>query len=194
MNLARAPDRPKLTPLPVIRERRGEGWRPVRAQDQTLTQPLPAYRERSRRNRAGFWLLELLFVIGLLAIVALIATKLFGATIRLGHDTAEAQNHAATLESLITAIRSDMWGAAKFETADEGRTVTLNLPGERTIAWSIADETITRTEKDGPPRRWAIAKGTIFAADGSLLVLRLPADGGEARFASERELIARLAP
>jgi type II secretory pathway pseudopilin PulG len=142
----------------------------------------------------GFWLLELLFVIGLLAIVALIATKLFGATIRLGHDTAETQNHAATLESLSTVLRSDMWGSTKFDLADEGRGVTIKLPGERTIAWSIADETLTRREKDGPPRRWAIAKETVFAADGPLLVLRLPAGGGEARFASEVQLIARLAP
>jgi type II secretory pathway pseudopilin PulG len=145
-------------------------------------------------RRAGFWLIELLFVLGLLGIVAILATKLFTATIRLGQDATQAQNHAATLDSISAVLRSDLWAAAKFEVAADGRRATI-AGGKEEVTWSIDGETMTRLEKDSPtPRRWSIAKETTFDADGAMLVLRLPAGGGEARFVRQTQILARLWP
>ena len=150
-------------------------------------------RRGPRACRAGFFLYELLFVIGLFAIVGLMMTRLFGATFRLGQTATAAQDHANTLDAVSSALRSDAWSATKFELTGD-RSVTFREDGDRTIVWSINGETLTRKENDSPVRRWTIASGSTFAADGVALVFRLPAGGGEARFASQTQLLGRLAP
>jgi Tfp pilus assembly protein FimT len=147
---------------------------------------------KRHQRRAGFFLYELLFVIGLMAVVGLLSMRLFVATFRLGQAAVEAQNHANTLDSISAVLRSDVWSTTKLDVS-EGKTVKLQKGENRTIVWTVADDTLTRQENNSPPHHWTIVKGIAFASDGGILVLRLPDRGGEARFASEVQLIGRLA-
>src|SRR5439155_3480766 len=75
--------------------------------------------EVKRRRFAGaFTMTEMLFVLVVLGFVAAQGGRLFSATIRLAHASAEAQNTAATTESAINALRGDAWSADRFSAGD----------------------------------------------------------------------------
>ena len=63
-------------------------------------------------RRRAFTIPELLFAIGILAIFALAATRLFHATIRTGHAAAQQQDAANSFDSAVAALRGDAWSAA----------------------------------------------------------------------------------
>ena len=146
-------------------------------------------RERSR----GFWLIELLILLGMLGLIALAGGRLFSTAIRLGHDSAQAANSAASFDAMDSVLRHDVWSAREIKTGADAAAVTLNS-GEKKITWTIRNETLTRDDGEGA-RSWPISSGSSFAIDGPSIVLRLPATrnfrGGEVRWTSQVMLLAR---
>lgn len=146
-----------------------------------------------RERRRGFWLIELLILLGMLGLIALAGGRLFSAAIRLGHDSAQAANSAASFDAMDSVLRHDVWSAREMTTGDDGSAVTLNS-GEKKIVWTIRNETLTRDDGEGM-RSWPISAGSSFAIDGPSIILRLPATrtfrGGEVGWTSQAMLLAR---
>jgi type II secretory pathway pseudopilin PulG len=146
-----------------------------------------------RHRRIGFTLNELLVALGLLAVFAIAATRLFQATMRVGRSAADAADAAASLDTASTALRADAWAAEE-----------INVPNPTTAklgpaTWTIRGERLTRAAGNEPPRHWPAPPGVTFAADPpAVLVLRLPGSDpskdGELRLVSQKQLLARLAP
>ena len=144
-------------------------------------------------RRRGFWLVELLILLGMLGLIALAGGRLFSTAIRLGHDSAQAANAAASFDALDSVLRHDVWSAREMAAGDDGAAATLNS-GEKKITWTIHNETLTRDDGQGT-RTWPISAGSAFTIDGPSIVLRLPATrtfrGGEVRWTSQAMLLAR---
>jgi prepilin-type N-terminal cleavage/methylation domain-containing protein len=149
----------------------------------------------SSRRRRGFTLTELLIVLILLGFVALAGGRLFSAAIRLGHDSAETQNHAAAFDAMIGSLRSDVWSAASVE-ADGGRAVVHPAGVGPAVTWSSAGGVIVRDPDGGEPRQWAVGSDVTFALDGPALVVHVPQTravaGGELRLVNEVQLLSRM--
>lgn len=146
---------------------------------------------RSRRARRGFTLPELLVAIGLLAVFAVAATRLFHATIRVGHTTAQQQDAASSFDAAMTVLRNDVWTAAAIAVPDP---TTAKLG---TVTWTINETTLARDAGDGGRQRtWPAPKGSTFVADGASLVLRVPSTsgerGGDVRMVSEAAILTAL--
>ena len=113
-------------------------------------------------RRRGFWLLELMTVLVLLAEFALIATRLFAATLQLTRGAGEARNATASIDAGIAALRADVWAAGTISTTNP-QAVALKLPGGRTVIWSINGDRLTRLEanKEG---HWQAAAAPALPA------------------------------
>ena len=135
---------------------------------------------------------ELLIAIGILGVFALAATRLFYATIRIGHATAQQQDAAGSFDAALGVLRADAWSAPEIAAANETAAKLGN------VTWTINSTTLTRDAGDNSrPRTWPIAKGTTFiVVDGTSLVLRVPAAfgerGGDVRLVSQARVLSRL--
>lgn len=153
---------------------------------------------KRQRPRHGFFLIELLILLGILGLIALAGGHLFNTTIRLGHSAAEAANAAASFDAMLAALRSDAWSAGDISISADGTVATLKPPGSAApIVWTVGGSTISRTDA-GQTRSWPVAAGSTLGVDGPSLVLRMPATkhvlGGEARVTSQVLLLSRRSP
>jgi hypothetical protein len=125
---------------------------------------------------------------------ALIAGRLFHATVKLSHETAEGQNAAASFNSAIAALRSDVW-AARDITVNDPQTATMTL-GDGKVIWTIAGTALTRTQGTDADH-WEAPAGAAFSVDGAALVLSAPdsrsSRGGEIRCFIEMRIINAIA-
>jgi prepilin-type N-terminal cleavage/methylation domain-containing protein len=135
-------------------------------------------RQHSRRRRTGYTLLEVIIALGLLSAFAGAAGRLFVATINTTHESAQAQQTIAAMESMAICLRADAWDAGDFAVKDP-QNVALSLSGNRRVSWSIHDGAVTRTESgtgsDSTQRRWENLPAMEFAsANGRALHLQSP--------------------
>jgi Tfp pilus assembly protein PilX len=104
--------------------------------------------------RRGYALVEILFVLGLLTIFAVVATRLFGSTVRVMHAAAEQQNTTSALDSALRALRRDVWNASSVAATDAH---TLRIAqAEQSVEWSVdADGNLVRSTRpaSGPETR-----------------------------------------
>jgi Tfp pilus assembly protein PilX len=88
--------------------------------------------------RTGYSLTEILFVLGLLTIFAVVATRLFGSTVRIMYASADEQNTTSALDSAMRALRGDAWNASTLATPDPH---SLRIAqAEQSVEWSIDQE------------------------------------------------------
>ena len=142
----------------------------------------------------GFTLTEMLGVLILLVAFGLIAGRLFHTTVKLSHETAEGQNAAASFNSAISALRSDVWAARDMIVTDP-KTATITL-GDGKATWTIAGAALTRTHGSDVDH-WEIPSGATFAADGAAIVVSAPdsksSRGGEIRLFNQSRVVNALA-
>jgi type II secretory pathway pseudopilin PulG len=154
-------------------------------------------RQRQVRPR-GFWLIELLVLLGMLGLIALAGGRLFETTMRLGRSSADAANAAASFDAMSSTLRRDAWSAAEMAVEGNGAVAKLKS-GDAVVVWTIGqDGSIARDDGRGGPRAWSASAGSTFALDGPSLVLRLPETkafrAGEVRATSQVHLLTGRAP
>lgn len=156
-------------------------------------------RRRRASCRPGLILIEMLFVVGLLAIFALVATQVLATSLRVSGQIERTQARVSQFDQAMALLRSDVWRAASVEA--DGRSATVHWPDGRSVVWSAsADGTIVRVEGPAPaagavpaarpmgaatmpsapvlPARWeAVAPGVRFDADGGALRVSVPREG-----------------
>src|SRR5947208_14525702 len=87
---------------------------------------------RINRSIRAFSLTEMLFILALLSIASLLATRLFAGSMRVIRTAPEAQNYFAAVDRLAATLRRDVWAAARIDRPDE-RTLLLGRPDETSV-------------------------------------------------------------
>lgn len=113
-----------------------------------------------RRFRRGFTLLSMLAVLVLTGAGALLATRLFAASMRVTASSQDTHTRTLRFDNMLDLLRQDVWGASAIEPVD---AQTLDLRHARSsVRWQIqANATVTRTAPGEPPHRWPLALAAI---------------------------------
>jgi prepilin-type N-terminal cleavage/methylation domain-containing protein len=135
-------------------------------------------------RRHAFTIIEMLAVLILLSALALVATKLFTATIRLTASSANARDTMISTEAALSVLRGDVWSARRIETPD-ARTAKLTLDDDRIVSWTISNDRLTRRLGDFE-RHWTTPPNASFACDEISLSLN------DIRMTSQLRLLGRL--
>ena len=119
----------------------------------------------------GFMLVELVFVLGLIAVAAVISTQLYIEMTR-GHARMLEQREAQERFDLaLRPLRSDVWNS-NAASVDEAGVLHLTRGDGKTIQWNAKDQ-LKRIVDGEPQRLWDQLGGPwSFAVRGSTVVLR----------------------
>ena len=144
----------------------------------------------------GFMLIEMLIVLGLLAVVALMAGQLFRVTGQISRESAQRQIRESQLDQAMQQLRADVWQASQIELRDP-HSIRLHTPDGQEIEW---DMTATLSRKsfalltDQSEQRWSdLGADVTFAARGPGLVItvsRGPEVDGEFVLVSQSMLLS----
>jgi Tfp pilus assembly protein FimT len=152
---------------------------------------------RSRKSpvrRRAFTVTELIGVVGLIAVLLFIATRLFHQTVRFAHQSSEAGSEANRLDAIVTKLRSDAW-TATAATATDGE-LTFTESADRVARWKVAqDGSLSREVQQGKEvvekQRWPdMAKGWTFAVKNPEVALKDPV-AGELRLLMQLKLLEK---
>jgi len=143
---------------------------------------------RRRNGHRGFWLIELLMAIILLAVFGLVAGRLFHTTVLLSYHESDAQNAVASFESAMNALRADVWTAKSMD-ADDLTTLGITV-SDRTIRWHVNGTEISRSAGNVIDR-WTVPEGLALTIDGPSVVVEVP-KRGQLRLNNQVRLVARL--
>jgi hypothetical protein len=126
----------------------------------------------------GFVLVEAIAWIGLLGIVAAVATPLFRSTFRILHDSAARQSTDVREDVVLQQLRSDVWAARSIE-LDGPHAVRIRLADDKSIMWEYSDtlSRLTRNSGDRSDERGWDGFGVIdFAVEGPMLRVHVAPD------------------
>ena len=112
-------------------------------------------------TRRGFVLVEMLFAILLIGVVAVIAARLFASTVRVYRQTTEATTRLRAQQQWLATMREDAWAATEIE-ADDAATFAL---ADGAARWSSDGEWLTRS-LDDDVRRWPLSRPLRWHRDG----------------------------
>ena len=129
---------------------------------------------RPHTARRAFSMFSMLVVLGLLGVFALLASRLFLSTIRTMRSAQDRQTQTLRIDSVIRALRADVWNATETRFADGA--LVINRAGQPAVTWTVSnDQTILRTEalsKDS--RRWAkLGTSLSFEPRGASVLVRI---------------------
>jgi type II secretory pathway component PulJ len=108
-------------------------------------------RHRARRHH-GFMFVELLFILGLVAVAAVISTQLYIDMTRAHSRLLQQREAQARFDGALKALRADVWNAINASVDDAGG-LTLKQADGKTIHW-LAHEELKRTIDGDPARQW----------------------------------------
>lgn len=147
------------------------------------------------RRASGFVLIEILVVLGMVAFVSIVATRLFRATLRTWRESAQAQSAQFRFDQAVGQLRRDVWSATSIETPGDRETI-LQTPEGR-VEWHAIDPAglARSTSADAADRRhWEGLGNLTFTTRGPTLVVRVKPDpqdaGGDMVLASQPMLLA----
>lgn len=146
----------------------------------------------NRRRPSGFVLIEILVVLGMVAFVSIVATRLFRATLRTWRESAQSQSAQFRFDQAVGQFRRDVWAATSIETPNDRETI-LQTPGGR-IEWHAIDPAGLARSTTADHRRWEGLGNLTFTPRGPTLIVRLKPDpqeaGGDMVLASQPMLLA----
>jgi type II secretory pathway component PulJ len=129
--------------------------------------------------RRGYLLIEMMVVIGLLAMVGGMAIGIARWSLTYMHSTETAGSRTAALDQAIGQLRGDVWRAGSMRRTDR-QTLQVDVDGTSVIWRLDTNGSISRTD-NGPTRRWeAGVSGASFAIDGHSAHMIVP-DTDESR-------------
>lgn len=127
-----------------------------------------------RPARRGFMLIEMMVVIGLLAVVGLIAAQLFHLMEKVERESLWQQIHESQLDQAVRQLRQDVWRAGAVEVPAPGE-VRLAMSDGQEIDWAMSGSLTRRSAaltEDGSTRHWKDLGVTFgFSRRGAALVV-----------------------
>src|SRR5258706_5310057 len=118
--------------------------------------------------RRAFMIVQMLIVLGLMGAFVIVADRVSRLSVQPSARAAKEQEDLLRLEQAMTALRADVWQAAKVETPDKSN---LRLASENAdIMWrTLSDGDLKRTEKDSE-QQWT-GLNVSFERQGAWLVV-----------------------
>jgi type II secretory pathway pseudopilin PulG len=104
----------------------------------------------------GFVMVEMLVVIGLLAVVGLVAGQLFRVTMQVQRESAWQQIHESQLDQAVRQLRTDVWRASSIDVRRPD-AVRLNMSDGQEIDWEAGSSLVRKSlslAEDQPEQRW----------------------------------------
>ena len=129
-------------------------------------------------SRRGFTIIEMLWVLVLLAMVAAMAERVFSQAMRGIRDQQLRQWHDAAEASLNDHLRADVWTSTDAH-ASESELRLRQSAGE--ITYRIEQQCITRIAPGELEMRWERPEQSGFSVAGRLITLASPAHADAAR-------------
>ena len=120
------------------------------------------------RRFAGFMIVQMLVVLGLMAGFVVVAERVFRLSVQTSARAASEQEDLLRLERAMTALRADVWNAAKVET--DKRTVHVSGEGLDASWKCLPDGDLRRTQGD-EVQQWT-GLSLEFERQGPWLVVR----------------------
>jgi len=129
------------------------------------------------RRACGFLLIEVMIVLGLLAVVGVLSAQLFFATLRAVRQSSAGQTAEMRFDLAMNELRTDTWGASEI-TCDDAHHVQLRTAAGQTVHWNSDGRSLTRTGPKATERQhWTdVAAEGSFAARGPALIVLMAAD------------------
>ena len=112
---------------------------------------------RATPGRRGMVMIEMLMVIILLSTFALVATRLFSASMRVIDEAPAAHDAVSRFEQVARVLRTDVWGASRIEVSAGGSLLTARAGAAPPSQWQFdEDGLITRSRPGELPRHWRL--------------------------------------
>ena len=153
---------------------------------------------RSRPARpCGFMLLEILVILGLLAVAALLSARLYFITGQAAQRANQRQTAQAQFDQALAQLRSDVWQAKSVELKDP-HTLMIHDAEETTITWQSSQSLQRRP--GGPQahiQHWPEIGGVLeFEVRGPEVIVidRSGEPAGQVVLLGESMLLARRQP
>lgn len=124
---------------------------------------------RRKNQRAGFLLVNMLIVIGLLAAFGIMAERVVRLSLHTLNKAEVEQNELIRLERVMHALRADVWGARGVEVVDKKR---VRISGEVNVEWACETSGDVVRIQTGEEQRWANLEFEFAKEAGWLVVKR----------------------
>jgi hypothetical protein len=92
-------------------------------------------------------LLEMLYLIGILATAMLVEAWLFRSAMRATESAPRASLQHARLDGAIAALRADVWNARRIDLPDPA-TIALQMGNDTAVVWRLQESGASRTAGD----------------------------------------------
>jgi type II secretory pathway component PulJ len=101
---------------------------------------------RRQPPRRAFMIVQMLIVLGLMGAFVIVADRVFRLSVQTSARAATEQEDLLRLEQAMTALRADVWQAAKVEMPDK-TNVHVTAEGADVTWQTLPDGDLKRTEK-----------------------------------------------
>lgn len=130
------------------------------------------HRSTASRMNGGFLFVELLFVIGMLAVASLLGAIIFRTAGQALTETTKLQTSELQIDQALGRLRADVWGASAMESKN-GQLLLVRSPGANDVHWK-ANGTLARTGPRASTLRWDRIDARIaFQVHGPTLKVRV---------------------
>ena len=126
---------------------------------------------RRPQVRRAFTITEMMAILILLGAFAVIATRLFTSTIKLGHNYGQAQDAATSAGFALTLLRADVATARDFKSPDAS-TIQLTSADDKPTTWTIQSNKLVRAQANEKNQWPTPAGGASFAATDATVILK----------------------
>jgi Tfp pilus assembly protein PilX len=124
--------------------------------------------QRRQPPRRAFMLVQMLLVLGLMGAFVIVADRVFRLSVQTSARAAREQEDLLRLEQAMTALRADVWQAAKVETPDKS---SLHLASESAdIIWQTSSSGDLRRIEKETEQQWT-GLNLSFERQGAWLVV-----------------------
>ncbi len=124
----------------------------------------------------------MLFVLAIMGVASLLATRLFTGSMRVIRTAPVAQDHFSAVDRLTASLRRDVWSASAIESPD-AHSLLLTEPEHATVRWQFEPSGVVRSVSD-VDQRWPLDVELSIECKGETAMLKSP-DGDELRFISQ---------
>ena len=120
------------------------------------------------RRRRAFMLIEMIGALILLTVFALIATRLFTWSMRVTQEAPLAQQQIHAFDSMLEALRADVWAAGQVRVGDE-QSVSVG-----DVSWTVGDDGAVVQTAGDESRAWpGVGERVRFEVDDAGVVVRV---------------------
>jgi prepilin-type N-terminal cleavage/methylation domain-containing protein len=133
---------------------------------------------RKCTNSRGFALIELMLVLGLLAVFAVVATRVIVISLKTMAQSGDQHDQIVRFESAMSSLRRDAWSARQISSADPQAVSITNADG--TVTWSIEKNALVR--KSSNPQlmqRFELEAKLSFSVSGPTLTVSANESNGQ---------------